>query len=167
MILQPPILSEMHHMVFSFCLSGTFAYFLGDSHVKGAKSDTTCAIPRFNFGSSELDQLLRRCKDDLVVPNIVHYMWLSKHEFHFHNLISFVSVFRYQKPCYILIHSDVMPYGHWWNYTMSRMCNKLIHVFRVQPTSIFGINVTVIEHRADICKIEAMKGKMSFSYGET
>ena len=108
------------------------------------------------------DECLRKitntlCNDGKVVPNIVHYVWFGKVQFTFIHLLSFLSVHRFQNPCLILVHADKMPKGSLWNYFL-QISAKVIHVHRKQPKKIFKKKLPFIEHRADIAKIEALKG---------
>ena len=98
-----------------------------------------------------------QCNDGKVVPNIVHYVWFGKAEFTFTHFLSFLSVHKYQNPCLILVHSDKMPKGTLWNYFL-QISPKVIHVRRKQPKRIFSKKLSFIEHRADIAKLEALRG---------
>ena len=97
------------------------------------------------------------CHDNKRVPNIVHYVWFGKNEFNFIHFLSFLSVHKFQNPCLIMVHADKMPKGKLWAYFL-QISSKVIHVHRKQPKKIFKKKISSIEHKADIAKLEALKG---------
>ncbi|XP_052285699.1 uncharacterized protein LOC127881653 [Dreissena polymorpha] len=96
------------------------------------------------------------CRDKLSVPNIVHYVWFGKWEFQFIHFLSFLSAFKVQKPCLIMVHADKLPTGNLWNYFL-QICQKVVHVKRKQPKTVMDKKLTFIEHKADVAKLEALK----------
>ena len=104
-----------------------------------------------------LKTLKKYCHDDKQVPNIVHYVWFNKNEFTFIHFLSFISVYKVQNPCLILLHADKLPVGKLWNYFL-QICPKVIQVKRRQPKRVFQKKLVFIEHKADIAKLEALQG---------
>lgn len=107
------------------------------------------------------DSCLRRildwyCRDDKMVPNIVHYVWFGKNEFNFIHFLSFLSVHKFQNPCVIMVHADKLPKGKLWTYFL-QISPKVIHVQRKQPKKIFKKKIAFVEHKADVAKLEALK----------
>lgn len=98
----------------------------------------------------------RYCHDDKKVPNIVHYIWFGKAEFKFVHFLSFLSAHKFQNPCIIMVHADKLPVGYLWSYFL-QISSKVLHVKRQQPKSIFKNKITLVEQKADIAKLEALK----------
>jgi hypothetical protein len=105
------------------------------------------------------------CQDGLAVPNIVHFVWFANETkvFRFYYFLSFMSAHNIQKPCVILVHSNVLPAGPYWDY-MLQLVPNIVHVYREPPTSIFGKKVGPIEHAADLARIEAVRGAYLFIF---
>lgn len=97
------------------------------------------------------------CRDDKRVPNLVHYVWFGKNEFNFIHFLSFLSVHKFQNPCLIMVHADKLPKGKLWAYFL-QINSKVIHVHRKQPKKIFKTKLPFVEHKADVAKLEALKG---------
>jgi hypothetical protein len=117
-------------------------------------------VYRIHFLHPCLSEVMRTsCQDGYAVPNIVHFVWFSNETkaFRFYYFLSFMSAHNIQKPCVILVHSNILPAGPYWDY-MLQLVPNIIHVYREPPTSIFGIKVGPVEHAADIARIEAVRG---------
>ncbi|KAL3853266.1 hypothetical protein ACJMK2_016821 [Sinanodonta woodiana] len=117
--------------------------------------------PKYIFKIQFKDSCLHRmtdkyCDDDKAVPNIVHYVWFGKMNFGFTHFLSFLSVFKIQKPCLILLHADYVPQGSLWKYFL-QIAPNIVHVQRKQPKKIYKTKIPSIEHRADIAKLDALK----------
>ena len=97
------------------------------------------------------------CQDGKKVPNIIHYVWFGKNEFKFVHFLSFLSAHKMQNPCMIMVHADRMPKGSLWRYFL-QISPKVVQVHRKPPKKIFKKKLTFIEHKADIAKLEALKG---------
>ena len=119
--------------------------------------------PKFVYKISFGDKCLRQvvdlyCRDDgLKVPNIVHYVWFGKNDFKFIHFLSFLSAYKFQKPCMIMVHADRMPKGQLWKYFL-QISPKVVQVHRKQPKKIYKKKIEFIEHKADVAKLEALKG---------
>lgn len=98
------------------------------------------------------------CHDNKRVPNIVHYVWFGKNEFTFIHFLSFLSAYKIQNPCLIMLHADKLPVGRLWNYFL-QICPTVVQVKRRQPKRVFQKKLVFVEHKADIAKLEALKGK--------
>lgn len=113
-------------------------------------------IPVFLFNESHLThELDDHCQDNFLVPNIVHFVWLGRNPLKFYHLVSILGASKSIQPCRILIHGDNLPYGKWWDYLIKRV-NNIIHVYRQQPTHIFGNPVNIIQHRSDVVRMQAL-----------
>ncbi|XP_066281009.1 uncharacterized protein [Branchiostoma lanceolatum] len=95
-------------------------------------------------------------RDDYVVPNVVHYVWLTCHDFRFHHLLSVLSAHRYIKPDHIYIHSDCAPSGHNWEVAKEKIGEILEVVPAEQPEEIFGNPIHNIPHRSDITRMDVL-----------
>ena len=96
--------------------------------------------------------------DQQMVPNVVHYVSLGRWEFSFLNYISFRSVDLLQKPSYIFVHGDGLPYGLWWERTMKEVAN-VYYVERKRPRRIQGRKVRWLEHSTDVMRLQTILGK--------
>ena len=123
-------------------------------------------VHKTEFGDTCLSKTVDSfCRDSRhKVPNIVHYVWFGKNEFKFVHLLSFLSVHKFQQPCLIMVHADRMPKGELWRYFL-QISPKVIHVHRKQPKRIHKKKIDFVEHKADIAKLEALKG--SYRYFST
>lgn len=109
-----------------------------------------------NFGDLCLATYINQCcKDDLLVPNVVHYVRYGKGDLSFFEFVSFLSVVRFVRPCVILIHGDALPTGDYWTYILNLSPN-IVHVRRDPPQFIFGEKISYKEHASDIMRIEAL-----------
>lgn len=102
--------------------------------------------------------ILHNCYDGNPVPNIVHYMWFSKHELNFYHFLSVISASKFLKPCLILFHGDHVPYGFYWDYLLHVVPN-ILHVFRQPPETVFGKKLAKLEHKADVGRIQTLQSK--------
>ncbi|KAK6173344.1 hypothetical protein SNE40_016813 [Patella caerulea] len=107
------------------------------------------------------DQCLERfiqenCYDNKIVPNVIHYVWFNKHVMDVYSFLSVISTYKRIKPCLIIIHADVMPYGPYWVYLLTLVPN-LIHIYKPAPISIFGKRLGYVQHKADIARLEILK----------
>ena len=109
-----------------------------------------------NFGDTCLQRYIDTCcKDEKLVPNVVHYVRYSKSLLTFYEFVSFISVIRFVKPCSILIHGNKLPTGQYWNFVLALSPN-IIHVRRNPPSHIFGTKIFYKAHPGDIMRIEAL-----------
>lgn len=103
------------------------------------------------------------CHDNKRVPNIVHYVWFGKSEFTFVHFLSFLSAYKIQNPCLIMVHADKMPMGKLWNYFL-QICSKVVQVKRRQPKRVFQRKLVFVEHKADVAKLDALKGRTAYNF---
>ncbi|XP_069106476.1 uncharacterized protein [Argopecten irradians] len=72
-------------------------------------------------------------------------------------MLGFLSVHKFQNPCLIMLHGDVIPSGPYWNYLIRNVPN-IIHVRMDQPERTKNNNTLVtIEHRSDLARLIALK----------
>jgi hypothetical protein len=88
--------------------------------------------------------------DRLIVPNIVHLIYLNSTEIKFYQAINIYSIFLNQKPEKIFIHCDNCSFsGHYWKQINS--IKELSEVLKINQIpvkdKIFGIKYGYIEHR--------------------
>ena len=123
---------------------------------------TTTPLYSIPFESRCIDDVIdSMCDRHLPVPNIVHYVWFSKREMNFYHFLSFISVLKHQKPCLILVHSDVLPYGIYWNYLL-RLAKNIVHVIMSPPNEIHGREIGRVEHQADVARLIVLQGNQQF-----
>jgi len=98
-------------------------------------------------------------KREYVVPNIVHFIWF-KHplEFKFRTYLTYLSVHKFIKPHYILLHGDVTPTGHWWKRTVADVPN-IYHVHVDDKKSMFGQNFAYPSQHSDVLRLYVILGK--------
>ncbi|XP_071119269.1 uncharacterized protein [Haliotis cracherodii] len=92
-----------------------------------------------------------------VVPRIVHFCLFSNGTtiFRFHYMIAILAASRIAKPEKIYFWHDNLPVGEYWKETRQKVKNLYL-VHRDRPTKIRGNDVRVIEHVADIVRLEAL-----------
>jgi hypothetical protein len=56
-----------------------------------------------------------------------------------------------------MVHADKMPKGKMWAYFL-QISSKVIQVHRKQPKKVYKKKLASVEHKADIAKLEALKG---------
>lgn len=111
----------------------------------------------FQFPSNCLKRVVAKyCKDNLTVPNIVHYIWFGSLSFEFMHFVSFLSAYKYQNPCMILFFHDMLPSGIWWNLLRQTVPN-IVLVRVITPTHISGRRIKFIQHKADIFRLQILK----------
>ncbi|XP_071119131.1 uncharacterized protein [Haliotis cracherodii] len=92
-----------------------------------------------------------------VVPRIVHFCLFTNGNvtFRFHYMIAVLAASRIAKPEKIYFWHDNLPVGEYWEETRQKVKNLYL-VHRDRPTKIRGNDVRVIEHVADIVRLEAL-----------
>ncbi|XP_021344386.1 uncharacterized protein LOC110444323 [Mizuhopecten yessoensis] len=120
-------------------------------------SDANASVPIFNFTDICLRATLEQfCLDDQPVPNIVHYIFFGIHQLSFFHFLSIWSAHIIQQPCAILIHGDTPISGPLWRRLGTAVPN-LIRVRKAPPSDVFGIPIDLIEHKADVARLEAVR----------
>jgi hypothetical protein len=96
---------------------------------------------------------------EYVVPNIVHFIWFHHPlEFKFRTYLTYLSVYKFIKPHYILLHGDVTPTGYWWNRTVADVPN-IYHVHVDDKKSMFGQNFAYPTQHSDVLRLYIILGK--------
>ncbi|XP_033752411.1 uncharacterized protein LOC117336135 isoform X2 [Pecten maximus] len=127
-----------------------------DAHVSTEVS-ANASVPMFNFTDKCLrDELDNQCLDGKTVPNIVHYIFFGLYKLSFFHFLSIWSIHIIQKPCAILIHVDKQLSGRFWGYII-RVIPNIVEVRRAPPSHIFGIPIHLVEHKADVARLEAVR----------
>ncbi|CAK8675119.1 unnamed protein product [Clavelina lepadiformis] len=93
---------------------------------------------------------------EYMIPNIVHFIWFNCHRYLIHHYISMLSALRYQKPSLILFHTDCVPNGTYWAAFVEEAAEKLKIVKRTPPMSVWGQQVTRVEHQSDVARIHIL-----------
>ena len=113
------------------------------------------------FGSR--DNCIRKkistfCKTDLVVPNIVHFIWFGNLKFEFIYFVSMYSAFKHQNPCLIFVYYDILPSGEYWTLLLDLVPN-IILVSVTSPSEISGRKIIYVQHKSDILRLLILEGK--------
>ncbi|ELU02943.1 hypothetical protein CAPTEDRAFT_197966 [Capitella teleta] len=77
-------------------------------------------------------------EEEYKIPNIVHYVWYattSKH-FEFHQMLSVFSAFKMLQPDSIYFHTNMQPYGKYWDRVMNLPSLSIVH--RNPPRELYG-----------------------------
>ena len=88
--------------------------------------------------------------DQLIVPNIVHLIYLNVISINFNQLMCIYSIFLNQNPDKIMIHCDNCEFGgRYWEQLMATRCLREKIVLHKIPSyyTIFGVQVNWITHR--------------------
>ena len=97
------------------------------------------------------------CNTNLVVPNIVHFIWFGNLKFEFIYFVSIYSVFKYQRPCIIFLYYDILPSGEWWTLLVNSVPN-IILVNVSPPSEISGEKIIYVQHKSDILRLLILNG---------
>lgn len=95
--------------------------------------------------------------EKFLVPNIVHYVWLSSgRDLKFHEMLGMLSAQKYIKPDYIKLHCDKEPTGIWWNmFKVNLTSLKIVHID--SDIKINGVTPTKIQVKSDIARIRILQ----------
>ena len=126
----------------------------GKAYVK-----TKCGLSGIRHVSTLPHKLIMNgtIKDNLTVPNIVHYVWLGCQEFLLYHYFSIISTYKFIQPHLILLHGDCLPKGRFWTKVLSEVPN-LYHVHEDRLISIQGQKPGYIQHEADIIRLQILLG---------
>ncbi|XP_061162770.1 uncharacterized protein LOC133171991 [Saccostrea echinata] len=128
-----------------------------EDHVYLESTNNSESSPVYKFPDECLKRVITKfCTHDLIVPNIVHYIWLGKREFEFIYFVSFYSTHKYQNPCLIFLYFDVLPFGKWWNLLLNIVRN-IVYVKIIPPTEISGKKISWVQHKADIMRLRILR----------
>ncbi|XP_069107032.1 uncharacterized protein [Argopecten irradians] len=123
-------------------------------------SINTDDIPTVEFENKCFSRAIRNfCQEGSGkrVPNIAHYVWFGNRNMTFYQLVSFLSVHRFQKPCLILVHGDVIPTGTYWKYLIRRV-PYIIHVHMSQPYKVEnGRKLGSMTHKSNLARLMVLK----------
>ncbi|OWF45185.1 uncharacterized protein LOC110457376 [Mizuhopecten yessoensis] len=91
------------------------------------------------------------------VPNIVHYIWFGIKNMTFYQLVSFLSVQKFQKPCVILVHGNVVPIGPYWRHLVHNASN-IVHVKMTPPYRVTnGHILRTMTHKSNIARLMVLQ----------
>ena len=118
-----------------------------------SKKDDIIDFEGFNNRFSTSDQ-------KLIVPNIIHLLFLNQTEMRFHEMICIFSMFLNQKPDTIMIHCENCSFtGYYWNKLNKFKALSSIIKFNTLPVKrgIYGkLSNTIryaLNHRADFWRL--------------
>ena len=104
-----------------------------------------------------LNQYLNSQKNsEFKVPNLIHYIWFSCHEYKMSTYLCMLSALKMQNPEFILIHGDCEPKGKYWDLFKAAAGKKLKLVKKSPVTQIFGKKISVVEHQADVARLQVV-----------
>jgi len=92
------------------------------------------------------------------IPKIVHYVSFSCRKFRIHHYLSYLSVIKVLKPDKIYLHTDCSTgftedeFGYW--NSIRKLAGDLLRlVKRSPPTTVFGTDLKVVEHKSDVARL--------------
>ena len=103
-----------------------------------------------------LKSYLNYKKQDFLVPNLVHFIWFSCHDFKITDYMCLLAALRYQQPDFILVHGDCEPKGQYWRWLKEEAGGKLKFVKKTPPGEIFGNKIEDVEHQSDVARLEIL-----------
>lgn len=103
-----------------------------------------------------LNAVLNKESTEFSIPNLIHYVWFSKHTYRLIDYVCMVSALRKQDPDLILVHGDVEPKGQLWEWFKEEAGSKLKFVKKHPPTTIFGHKLTEIVHQSDVARLQIL-----------
>ncbi|OWF34962.1 Inositol phosphoceramide mannosyltransferase 3 [Mizuhopecten yessoensis] len=131
-----------------------------DSALLNTSSIADETVPSVTFGSRRFSHYVRTIcpvNSERKVPNIIHYVWFDIKQMTFYQMISFLSVHKFQNPCLILLHGNVIPAGPYWLHLVRHVSN-IIHVksdgpIKTERNKSFNDNT----HKSDLVRLMALK----------
>ena len=124
----------------------------GKAYVK-----TKCGLSEIRHVSALPHKLNETKEDKLIVPNIVHYVWLGCREFQLYHYFSIISTYKFIQPHLILVHGDCLPRGKFWIKIQNEVPN-LYHVYQERLIRIQDKKPGYIQHEADVMRLQILLG---------
>ena len=93
---------------------------------------------------------------DVKIPNIVHFIWFSCKRFRLDHFIAVLAVKRNHQPDVILFHTDCEPTNSLYWTTLKCLVDTLHVVKRTPPHKVWNSNITIVEHRSDVARLEIL-----------
>ncbi len=95
--------------------------------------------------------------NELIVPNIVHYVNLKQSNMQFPLFLSILSVWLNQRPDYIYLHCDECDYNgkYWQALSKFKELRSIIKINRFENISmkIFNQSINFIHHKSDVLRL--------------
>ena len=132
-----------------------------DIIVSEVRSDTTPVTTLSSaHDTSCLQRVIQtRCSDvRLRVPRVAHFVWFGPRNMSLHFFVGVLSVVRFLRPCLLLFHGERVPAGPYW-LALLQLVPHVMHVPRPRPRRIFGNVINVVEHSADVTRLQLLIGK--------
>ncbi|XP_025085372.1 uncharacterized protein LOC112558868 [Pomacea canaliculata] len=96
------------------------------------------------------------CNDPgMRVPRLVHYVWFTRHTLPLYTFVSVLSAVHHIRPCLVLFHGDHLPEGPYW-HALLQLVPNIVHVRSEKPSEIFGHVINVVEHSADVKRLQVL-----------
>lgn len=119
------------------------------------ETGNTSAMAQRFLESLPKEYKLDSSKEQLVVPNIVHFIWFGKDKkMSFINYVSILSAWRMQKPDVLMLHCNHLPVGEYWDRLWREVPIQIMH--REPPEDIHGQKLLHMYHKGDVAKIEIL-----------
>ena len=98
-----------------------------------------------------------KAESKLVVPSLVHVIWLypPNTTFRFHHLLSLLSVHKHIAPSIVMFWHNHMPCGVWWRFARETLPNLYL-VYREPPQYVFHHKLKVVEHQSDVARLDIL-----------
>ncbi|CAG5133710.1 unnamed protein product [Candidula unifasciata] len=103
--------------------------------------------------------LMSAPSDSVIVPNIVHYVWLGQNQLNFFAYLSVMSSLYVLGADTVYVHGDHKPLGDFWTELKQHPRVKFIH--RDFPTSVFGEPIKRFASHAS----DYLRGDILLRYG--
>ncbi|PSN43419.1 hypothetical protein C0J52_02655 [Blattella germanica] len=98
--------------------------------------------------------------NELIIPNIVHYIIFGKDTLGFVPFLSILSALKVQQPQKLYVHSDAVKFGgHYWTILKTAVSfpNTSLEVLhRPRPTHVFGQPLSSVYHATDVARIQVL-----------
>lgn len=105
------------------------------------------------YGSSK--KLISQPADRIIVPNIVHYVWLGQRELDFFSYLSLLSSLHVLKADSVYIHGDYKPLGEHWE--LARRDPRVKFINRDFPVSVYGEPIKLYKsHASDYLRADVL-----------
>ncbi|KAH8041154.1 hypothetical protein HPB51_013814 [Rhipicephalus microplus] len=97
-------------------------------------------------------------RDATFVPNIVHFVRLGNVPLSFIEVVSIRAAWLQQKPDYLMVHcNNCTATTESENWKHIKDIPRLTLRYVEKPETIFGINISFIEHASDIVRIRVLR----------
>ncbi|CBY20775.1 unnamed protein product [Oikopleura dioica] len=103
-----------------------------------------------------LEEVMGEYSSSEKIPNVMHFVSFGCRSFKPYNFLSWVSAFLFQKPDLIILHTDCSPQTSLWHKFEELAGDNLKILPRTPPNSIWGKELTSVEHQSDITRLHIL-----------